>query len=151
MEKNQKSKAEQNEPAKHTTPIDDFNDPSIGELFGGSFPPLELEQNQVSPMMTFIRTTKIPVKNEETGATDVKELPVCQLETDGKLYALPMSAIFQKHWDEAQIKEGDKLKLKRYPDAIKKRGAGAGKVAMKVYAVKVYERKKDEQAQLPLK
>lgn len=123
------------------TPVDDFENPSVGEIFGGSYPRLELGENEVSPLLTYRKDTKVQVEsNEKEGEFEMKSVPVVESASDGKLYTLPLSSIFTKHWNEAKVSEGDTLKIKRYPDATKKRGRGAGN-KMKVFALKVYSRK----------
>ena len=132
-----------NEVQKPTVPapvVDDFENPNVGEIFGGSYPRLELIENEVSSVLTYRKDTKIQMEsNDKEGEFEMKSVPVVESAADGKLYTLPLSAIFTKHWKEAGINAGDTLKIKRYPDATKKRGKGAGN-KMKVFALKVYSR-----------
>jgi hypothetical protein len=101
---------------------------------------LELAENEVSPLLTYRKDTKIQMESQDNeGEFEMKTVPVVESATDHKLYTLPLSAIFMKHWKEAEIKTCDEFKIKRYPDATKKRGKGAGN-KMKVYALKVYTR-----------
>lgn len=116
---------------------DDFENPSIGEAFGGNYPRIELSEGQVSPLMTYAKNSKVQVENDN--GIEIINAPVCTNADDGKLYSLPISAIFRKHWTEAQMQPGDTFKFKRYTDAVKKRGKGAGN-KLKVFAVKVYTR-----------
>lgn len=117
---------------------DDFENPNVGETFGGNYPRIELVEGQVSPLLTYIKDSKVQITNDD-GSTEMISAPVVQSAEDSKLYTLPISAIFRKHWGEANMAEGDTLKIKRYTDATKKRGKGAGN-KLKVYAVKVYTR-----------
>lgn len=120
--------------------VDDFENPAVGEVFGGSYPQLALEANQVSGMLVYVKDTKIQLESQQkAGEYEMRSVPVVQNEADGKLYTVSISSIFTKHWKEAAINVGDKLRIKRYPDATKKRGAGAGK-PMQVHALKVYAR-----------
>jgi len=50
---------------------------------------------------------------------------------------LPISASFTKALDTAGVSRGDKFLVKRYEDAIKKKGVGAGKTKMAIYGIKV--------------
>lgn len=117
---------------------DDFENPNVGETFGGSYPRIELSEGQVSPLLTYIKDSKVQIQNDD-GTSEMVSSPVVQSADDNKLYTLPISAIFRKHWGEANVNEGDTLKVKRYVDAIKKRGKGAGN-KLRVFAVKVYSR-----------
>lgn len=122
-------------------PVDDFENPNIGEMFGGTYPQLALGENEVSPLLTFVKNTKIQIENpDKPGEYEMRPVPVASSGNDGKLYSLPISAIFRRLWDEAKMNEGDTFKIKRYPDATKKRGRGAGN-KMKNFAMKVYSRK----------
>ncbi len=130
---------------------DDFENPSVGEVFGGSYARIELAENQVSPLMVYLKDTKLPLEKKvdvvENGVTttqtitEIKTVAVCRIAADEKapLLMLPISAIFMKHWKEANVNIGDKFKVKRYPDAVKKRGQGVGN-KMQNFALKVYER-----------
>jgi len=124
--------------------VDDFENPEVGEIFGGSYPQLVLEANQVSPLLEYVKDTKIQLESQnKPGEFEMRSVPVVKNSADGKLYTVSISAIFTKHWKEANVNMGDTLKIKRYPDATKKRGAGAGK-PMQVHALKVYARAKAE-------
>jgi len=115
---------------------DDFENPSIGEAFGGSYPNLELSQGEVSGMLTFVKESKIALQNE-AGETEILSIPVAN---DGaRLVSLPLNAVFKKHYKEANLNAGDVFRIKRYPDSTKKRGKGAGNI-IKVFALKVYTR-----------
>lgn len=116
---------------------DDFENPNVGETFGGSYARLELAENQVSELLEYVKDSKVQVENED--GAEMVPVPVARTP-DGILVSLPISAIFRKHWKEANVNVGDKFKIKRYLDAIKKRGKGTGN-KLKVFAVKVYERK----------
>lgn len=117
---------------------DDFENPNVGETFGGSYPRLELAEGQVSPVLTYVKDTKVQLERDD-GTTEMVNAPVAQNSDDGKLVALPINAVFKKHWSEANVSVGDTFKVKRYADATKKRGKGAGN-KIKVFALKVYSR-----------
>jgi hypothetical protein len=116
---------------------DDFENPNVGESFGGNYPRIELAENTVSPLLTYSKDSKVQVENDN--GMEVISAPVALNSEDGKLYSLPISAIFRKHWKEADVQPGDTFRFKRYVDAVKKRGKGAGN-KLKVFAIKVYTR-----------
>ena len=116
---------------------DDFENPSVGEVFGGSYPRLDLLEGQVSPLLEYVKDSKVQVENDD--GAEMVAVPVARTP-EGQLISLPISAIFRKHWKEANVNVGDTFKIKRYVEAIKKRGKGAGN-KLKVFAVKVYTRK----------
>jgi hypothetical protein len=119
---------------------DDFEDPNVGETFGGSYDRLNLSENEVSPLLTYVKNTKIQLEDQkEPGKFVMVSVPVAR-SSDGKLFSLPIDAIFVKNWKEAAMDEGDTFKVKRCPDATKARGAGAGR-KMRSFAIKVYSRK----------
>jgi hypothetical protein len=130
-------------PGTESAPInspDDFENPNVGETFGGSYERLDLAENQVSSLLTYAKNTKIQLEDQkEPGKFVMVSVPVASDES-GKLFSLPIDAIFVKNWKEASISEGDTFKVKRYPDATKARGAGAGR-KMRSFAIKVYSRK----------
>lgn len=115
---------------------DDFEDSNTGEMFGGSYVRLDLAEGQVSGLLEYVKDSKIQVENDE--GAEMVSVPVAKTE-DNILVSLPISAVFRKHWKEANVNTGDKFKIKRYTDATKKRGKGTGS-KMKIFAVKVYAR-----------
>lgn len=133
-EKITKSQVNQGVAASNQT--DDFENPNVGESFGGSYSRLELNENEVSGLLEYVKDSKVQVENDN--GPEIITSPVAKTE-EGKLVSLPISAIFRKHWKEANVEKGDKFKIKRYVDVVKKRGKGSGN-KLKVYAVKVYSR-----------
>lgn len=119
-----------------------FEDPNVGEQFGGSYPQLDLQENAVSEELTFVKMTKITVdddKSDQPGAKKDLQIPLFQEVASGLLFTGPIGAIFQKCWDEAKIKRGDVFRYKRYPNVEKKAGVGKGN-KMEVYSIKVLSR-----------
>lgn len=112
---------------------------AVGEVFGGVYPPLKLNIGECSPRLRFERMQKIPVK-EDDGTTKLIESPIAINTVDGnQRFSLPIGAVFRKHWDEAKPNVGDEFLVKRYDDAVKKSGRGAGK-PFHVYGIKVVKR-----------
>lgn len=123
-----------------------FEAPDAGELFGGSYPRLELLPNQVTVPLVYRKDTEIPLDGDpdENGNPTTKMQTVYVAETpNGVHVSCPISAIFMKHFKEAKIEKGDEFRIKRFPNATKKRGKGAGR-EMQVYAVMVTARAKAE-------
>lgn len=119
-----------------------FETSDEGELFGGSYPRLMLNPNDVSAPLIYRKDTEIPLDGgkDENGNETTKMQTVYVVEVpSGELVTCPIAAIFMKHFKEANIEKGDTFRIKRYPDASKKRGRGAGK-PMQVYAVRVTSR-----------
>lgn len=124
-----------------------FEKETEGEIFGGSYPRLELLPNQTTTPLCYSKDTEIPLDGDpdpETGAPTTKMQVVHIAETpSGDYVSCPISAIFMKHFKEAKIAKGDKFRIKRYPNAVKKRGKGSGR-EMQVYAIAVVERAETE-------
>lgn len=137
------------EPTTLATAVDasfDFEKATGGEIFGGSYPRLELNPSEVSAAIIHRKDTEIPLDDGE----DDEGKPKTKMQTvhigelpSGDLVSLPIAAIFMKHFKEAEIKEGDEYRIKRYADATKKRGKGSGN-KMQVYAVLVTNRAETE-------
>lgn len=122
----------------------DFNNPAVGETFGGSYPALELEPNSVSKRLIYIKDSKIVLTKTVDGkeeAENKKIAVVAEKDAPEKLFGLPISAIFEKNWKEADLEIGSEFVVARFPDTKKKRGQGAGQT-MKNYALKVLVRAK---------
>ena len=133
-------------PATPTDPVDVskmFENPNVGETFGGSYEPMKLDEGQTSPLLEFIKTTPIPIKGDEGEEDKIIEAPVaCVVNDPEKIFSMPIGAVFQKHWKEAGIKKGDRFAFKRYNDATKRHGRGQGN-KIQVYAIKVFSRAAD--------
>jgi hypothetical protein len=128
-------------------PADDFENPNIGEVFGGSYPRLDLTEGSVSPLLTYVKDTKINLEDQKNPGTYISQK--VPLGADGDLIvSMPICSIFKKNWEEANIGVGDTFKVKRYPDTTKRRGAGAGN-KMQSFAVKVYSRAAKATAKTP--
>lgn len=119
----------------------DFEKAEGVELFGGSYPRLELKPDSVSVPLTYRKDTEIPLPDQDSeGKETTKMQTVHVVEVpQGDLVTCPISAIFMKHFKEAKIEKGDTFRIKRYPNAVKKRGRGAGN-QMQVYAIAVTAR-----------
>jgi|SRR3954467_6834925 len=126
-------------------PVDDFENPDVGENFGGSYARLDLNEDQVSGLLEYIKEADIEVRDDSEGAAPgakkILEMHVLRDVDSGKLVTSPIGAIFDNCWDEAKIEKGDTFKIKRYADTVKKEGKGKGN-KMKVYAIKVLSRVK---------
>lgn len=121
---------------------------ATGETFGGVTEILKLEINAVSPVLVFSRLTVLQLRDTTTDVVDGKPVerettklvscPVAYAETDGRKMeqSLPIGAVFSKTWAEAKCVPGDKVLIKRFPDATKKGGRGSG-TKMHVYGLKV--------------
>lgn len=130
-----------------TKPVikDDFEDPSVGENFGGSYPRLNLEQGATSGMLSFIKDDELEIKDDsegaQPGAKKTLVLHVLQDLDSGALCTCPIGAVMDNVWLEANVKKGDVFRVKRYADQPKKEGRGKGNL-MKIYGIKVYSRQK---------
>lgn len=117
----------------------DFENPAVGETFGGSYARLELAEKSVSPILKYVKDTKIQLESqEEAGKFVMQKVPVAS-DPEGTLLSMPIDAIFVKNFKEADIQVGDTFVVARYPDATKARGKGAGR-KMRSFAVKVLSR-----------
>lgn len=119
-----------------------FETSKEGEVFGGSYPRLELTPGDCSVALIYMKDTEIPLDD----GVDDKGLPKTKMQTvyvaetpKGALVSCPIAAIFMKHFKEADIQKGDTFRIQRYVDATKKRGKGSGN-KMQVYAVMVTAR-----------
>ncbi len=136
-----KNTATANESEKATSPAikfnpADFENPNIGETFGGSYPQLNIDEDAVIGPIEYVKDTQIQL--EDDGQPKMVKVAVLK-GPDGVLGTGPISANFVKHFDEANLSVGDVIAIKRYKDVVKKRGKGAG-VKMKIYALKVLSR-----------
>jgi hypothetical protein len=109
-----------------------FDDPNI-PVVGGQYDQLKLEIGEVSPMLVYERTTFVNLTNDEGGQESTKS-PVARIEETGELVSLPISAVFRRHFADAGVSIGERFAIKRYPDAVKKAGKGAGQ-KMKIFAL----------------
>lgn len=118
-----------------------FETSQEGEIFGGSYARLELNHGNVSCPLIYRKDTEIPLPDQDAEGNDTTKMQTVYVaETPKKeLVSCPIASIFMKHFKEAKIKLGDEFRIKRYPDAIKKRGKGSGN-KMQVYAVMVTKR-----------
>lgn len=124
---------------KKYNPASDFENPSVGENFGGSFARLELKVDEVSGLMRYVKDTVIELDDlQNKGQKKDHTLQVFEDVKTGLFCTGPIGAIWDNTWLEAKIKHGDLFAVKRYADAVKK---GSIQV-MKVYGIKVYERAK---------
>lgn len=144
---------EEKKPSLPVAPKDqpDAFESAVGEAFGGVTEILALEVNAVSPVLVFTRNTTLQLRDTVTEVVDGKPVdrettklvscPVAIAEGDERKVerSLPIGAVFQKTWAEAKIVPGDKLLIKRFPDATKKGGRGSG-TKMHVYGLKVIYR-----------
>lgn len=122
---------------------DMFEDSTQGEVFGGNYPPIHLDADQVSPMLRYEKDTKIPLEDKQTKEIKLKTVAIAKVLSTGKLVGLPISAIFEKNFKEANICIGDEFAIKRYGDVIKKGSKTATNphgISMQVHAVKVFKR-----------
>lgn len=121
----------------------DFENPNVGENFGGSYARLDLNEGQVSQELVYIKEDDIQVRDDSEGAAPgakkTLKMHVLQDVDSGVLVTSPIGAVFDNVWAEAQIKTGDVFRIKRYSDTVKKEGKGKGN-KMKVYGIKVYKR-----------
>ncbi len=124
----------------------DFEKPETGEVIGGNYVPIKLEQSTVSPLLKFVKETKLTlptvelVNGVETKVTKLIKVPVAEIVQTGVLTGMPIGAIFKKHWESANVQAGDTFVIGRYPDVIKKSGLGGGSSKMQVYAIKIISR-----------
>lgn len=114
----------------------DFENPNIGETFGGSYPALVIDEDAVIGPVEYVKDTQIQLEDDG----QPKMVKVAVLKGPGGILGTgPISANFVKHFEEANLSPGDVIAIKRYKDVTKKRGKGAG-VKMKIYALKVLSR-----------
>lgn len=124
----------------------DFEKPETGEVIGGSYAPIKLEPSTVSPLLRYVKETKLNlptteiVNGVETKITKLIKVNVAEIVQTGTLVGMPIGAIFRKHWDEANIQPGDTFVIGRYPNVIKKGGMGGNSAVMQVYAIKILSR-----------
>lgn len=119
---------------------DDFENPNVGEQFGGSYPRLDLKVDEASGMLSYTgKDTEIEVEDlqDKTKKKTLKIQVFLDLKSE-QLCTAPIGAIWDSVWAEANIKVGDEFRVKRYAD-VPKKGTGQN---MKVYAIKVYSRAK---------
>lgn len=116
----------------------DFENPDLGESFGGTYTPIEIPELGVSNLLKYVKNTKLNLVDD--GVTKILTVPVCEEIVTGKLVAMPLGAVFNKHWDDAKIQKGDTLIIGRYPNKIKKTGKGAGSTIMQIFGLKVMSR-----------
>ncbi len=121
--------------------VDDFEDVAQGEVFGGTYERLELEENETTDYLVYVKKTTITT--DDVGDDGLPKKNVLDvhigMDREGKQFALPIGAIIWNHFKEANLNPGDVFRIKRYEDVTKKKGRGAGK-PMQAYALKVYAR-----------
>ncbi len=121
--------------------VDDFEDVAQGEVFGGTYDRLELEENETTDYLVYVKKTTITTDDVGDDGLPKKNVLDVHIGMDrsGKQFALPIGAIIWNHFKEANLNPGDVFRIKRYEDVTKKKGRGAGK-PMQAYALKVYAR-----------
>lgn len=121
--------------------VDDFEDVAQGEVFGGTYERLELEENETTDYLVYVKKTTITTNDVGDDGLPKKNVLDVHIGMDrsGKQFALPIGAIIWNHFKEANLNPGDVFRIKRYEDVTKKKGRGAGKL-MQAYALKVYAR-----------
>lgn len=104
-----------------------------GEVFGGSSDILALEEGEAAGPLTYLGNRPF---DPGTGK------PVTLHEArDGQnhTWRLPIAANFLRQVETANLNSGDTFAFKRLPDAVKKKGVGAGN-KMQMFQVKVLNR-----------
>lgn len=116
-------------------------DKAGGEVFGGSYPRLEILPGNVSDELQFVKWSKITIDDDKNpGQKKDLAVPVFSVVDSDTLVTGPIGAIFTKCWEEAKIQIGDVFRVKRYADVKKKTGAGANSSMMQVFGIRVYSR-----------
>ena len=117
-----------------------FDNPDIGESFGGSFDRLILEVGQNSDYLQYVRTSSMVFEDIIGGAVVSKNVTVfLARNAEGTILSMPIAAIFVKNFKDAGMVPGDIFAFLRTADVLKKKGVGSGK-AMETYEIKVLVR-----------
>jgi len=129
--------------AKEENPLPQKGDPfesAKGESFGGVQAILALPVGGCSRKLEYLREMKLPLK-EDDGSTKLMNVPLAfdTEDADKRQYSMPIGAVFRKIWAEASPQPGDQFYVKRFDDASKKSGKGAGK-PFHVYGIKIVQR-----------
>ena len=104
-----------------------------GESFGGSSDILALEENEAAGPLTYLGNR--PFDPGTGKAVTLHEARDGQNHT----WRLPIAANFLRQVETANLNPGDTFAMKRLPDAIKKKGIGAGN-KMQMFMIKVLNR-----------
>jgi hypothetical protein len=105
-----------------------FNNPDIGETFGGQFDRMEILPGEITPYLQFVRISSMILEDIVDGKIEAKTVQIVVARTeDGKMYSHPIGAIFIKNFKDAAMVPGDIFLYKRGQDVKIKKGRGAGK------------------------
>lgn len=116
-------------------------DASEGQEFGGASDILKLEVGQIAGPLIYQGHQQIET---DLGVATVH----LAADEGGEQWRLPISATFIRCVDQAGLKPGDKFITRRMGDQLKKRGKGKDK-PMAIFSLKVLERSKNGQANVP--
>lgn len=116
----------------------DPRDGGFGEVFGGNHPTLDLKEGESSQYLQFMRQSEATFPGDD-GVPHIEKVFLFRDPIAGKTFAGPVSAIFSRNMTEANVSEGDIIRISRWADAKKKAGRGANK-PMRVFSVTVYVR-----------
>jgi hypothetical protein len=121
--------------------LDDFEDVTLGEVYGGTYDRMELTEGETTDYLVYVKKTTITTDDVGDDGQPKKNILDVHIGMDrnGNQWALPIGAIIWNHFKEANLNPGDVFRIKRYEDVTKKQGRGAGK-PMQAYALKVYSR-----------
>jgi hypothetical protein len=119
-----------------------FDNPDIGESFGGQFDRMEIGIGEVSPYLQYVRTSSMVMENIVDGKIESNTVQIVLARTDdGHIYSHPIGAIFLKNFKDAAMLPGDIFAYRRGSDVKIKKGRGAGK-EVPSYEIKVVLRNK---------
>lgn len=119
-----------------------FDNPDIGESFGGTFERLILAVGENSGYLQYIRSSSMVFEDIVAGAVVSKNVTVfLARNAEGTILSLPIAGIFVKNFKDAGMVQGDIFVFLRTADVLKKKGVGAGN-AMETYEIKVLVRHK---------
>ena len=131
------AKAQQQKPADAPVPTHlkmsaEAFDNAGGEIFGGASAILHPAEGDIVGPLTYLGFRAGVELGNGLAPVDIHEAK----DGEGNQYRLPISANFKRQMELADLAMGDKFAIRRLPDVVKQRGAGAGN-AMEMYQVQV--------------
>jgi hypothetical protein len=117
-----------------------FDNPDLGESFGGIFDRLNLDVGDNSDYLQYVRQSSMVFEDIVDGQVTSKTVAVfLARNAEGTIFSLPIAAIFAKNFKDASMVQGDIFTFRRTTDVTKKKGRGIGNI-METYEIKVLVR-----------
>jgi hypothetical protein len=114
-----------------------FDNPDLGESFGGTFDRLILNVGDISEYLQYVRQSSMVFEDIADGQVTSKTVAVfLARNAEGTIFSLPIAAIFVKNFKDANMVQGDIFTFRRTGDVTKKKGRGTGNI-METYEIKV--------------